>query len=101
MTFEQQHQVRKRLKRLRYLADMLAPLFERRPVRRWMRAARRAQDALGRCIDNGIASQRFQAATRTDARAWFAVGWLRARAAGDTRRARRRLQRLQRAGGFW
>jgi CHAD domain-containing protein len=101
MTFEQQHRVRKRLKRLRYVADMLAPLFEQRPVRRWVRAARRAQDALGRCIDFGAALKRFEATTRTDERAWFAVGWLQARAEPAARRARRRLRRLRRVDAFW
>jgi CHAD domain-containing protein len=101
MAFEQRHRTRKRLKRLRYVADMLAPLFERRSVRRWQRAAQRAQDALGRCIDHELALQRFEATALTDARAWFAVGWLRAHAGRAARRARRRLRRLRRVDAFW
>ena len=101
LAFVEQHRARKRLKRLRYLADMLAPLFAPRSVRRWTRAARRAQDSLGRCIDEGLALQRFEVTASHDPRAWFAVGWLRARIGHNARRAQRRLRRLRRIDPFW
>jgi triphosphatase len=99
--FEAQHRVRKCLKRLRYLADFIAPLSGRRAVAAWMKAASRAQDALGHHVDVCLAAQRFEQATASDPRAWFAVGWLRAHSGKSARAACRSLQRLRRADVFW
>lgn len=47
LSSSRQHRVRKRLKRLRYLAEFSAPLFDNRHVRRYLNHWREAQDALG------------------------------------------------------
>jgi CHAD domain-containing protein len=96
-----QHRVRKRLKRLRCLAEFAAPLYARRRVLAWLAQAEAAQACLGRHNDWVTAGQRFLEATTTDARAWFAVGWLRARTARSARACRQALARLRRADTFW
>ena len=101
LPFEEQHQVRKRLKRLRYLAEFAAPAFERGEVRAWLKAIAPAQDALGIHIDRVLASRRFEALAASDARAWFAVGWLRAQAERSARAARKALARLREIDAFW
>ena len=101
LPFEAQHRTRKRLKRLRYLAEFAAPAFVRDDVRRWLRHVSQAQDALGRHIDRVLADRHFAelAARRPDA--WFAVGWLRAQSERSGREAREALLRLREADGFW
>ena len=101
LAFDEQHRVRKRLKRLRYLASFVAPLFPKRRVSDWLEAVEPAQDALGRHIDQAVAAARFEAAAAHDARAWFAVGWLRARLKDSAREGRRALEKLRKADPFW
>ncbi|MFL6629127.1 MAG: CHAD domain-containing protein, partial [Vitreoscilla sp.] len=101
LPFEAQHRARKRLKRLRYLAEFAAPAFASGDVRRWLRRVSDAQDALGRHIDRVRAGRHYAelAAGRPDA--WFAVGWLRAKSERSARAARKALLRLRDADGFW
>jgi CHAD domain-containing protein len=93
--------VRKRLKRLRYLAEFIAPLFKSRDVARWTKAVAAVQDALGHHIDLSLAAGRFEEEARVDPKAWFAVGWLRAQSRDSAHAARRNLKRLRHAHVFW
>ncbi|HEX7687279.1 MAG TPA: CHAD domain-containing protein, partial [Burkholderiaceae bacterium] len=95
------HKVRKRLKRLRYVAEMLAPLHERDAVRAWTRVLGKAQDALGEHVDLALAAQRFERAAAAEPRQWFAVGWLRAESEATARAGRKALRRLREAEPFW
>ena len=99
---EERHRVRKRLKRLRYFAELVGPLFEARTVRRYLARLRPAQDALGTYIDLivGIrfARERIEAG---DERAWFNVGWLCAQLPRSMRRCREALADAASARPFW
>ena len=101
LAFVQQHEVRKRLKRLRYLAEFAAPAFDDDDVDAWTDKVSPAQDALGRYIDLSLAGETFASAAETDPAARFASDWLRARADASTRKARKSLVRLRRARPFW
>jgi triphosphatase len=101
LPLDEQHRARKRLKRLRYLAEFAAPAFHRGDVRRWLQAVEPAQDALGQHIDRGVAARRFEAYATRDPRAWFAVGWLRAKGERSARSVRQALRRLRKANAFW
>jgi len=101
LPFEAQHRARKRLKRLRYLAEFAAPAFAPADVQRWKRQVSRAQDALGRHVDRVLAGRHFAELAVSDPDAWFAVGWLRAKSDGSARAARQALQRLRGVDGFW
>ncbi|HEX4510875.1 MAG TPA: CYTH and CHAD domain-containing protein [Burkholderiaceae bacterium] len=96
-----QHKVRKRLKRLRYLAEFVAPLFKPRRVETWLNALEPAQDELGRHVDHAMAAQRFAHLATQDPRAWFAAGWLSCGLEGTARDARKSLERFARAAVFW
>ena len=76
---EEQHDVRKQLKRLRYVAELTASLYGRKKVARYVAALEPAQEALGSLNDLSVATDLFEALTTTDPNAWFAVGWLRSR----------------------
>lgn len=97
----QQHQLRKRLKRLRYLAAFAAPAFDRDDVDAWRAKVSAAQDSLGEYIDLALAAERFAALAVTEPDAGFAAGWLRAKAEASTRAAHKSLQRLDEAKRFW
>ena len=96
------HGVRKRLKRLRYLTEMVAPLHAKRPVARFLKALEPAQDELGRYIDLIVATRLSRALVDAgDARAWFNVGWLQAREAGAIKRCAAALRRVAAATPYW
>jgi triphosphatase len=73
------HRARKRLKRLRYALEFLAPLFAEKAVRRFSKRLGRALEALGTVNDLQVAHDHYRAAAAADPAAWFAVGWLAAR----------------------
>lgn len=107
---DSQHRVRKRLKRLRYLAEFAAPLFETRDERkgddksaaeRYLKRLRPAQDALGEFNDEAVAMALYREATAHDARAWFAVGWFSARHAAGAAACREALEKIEGAPRFW
>lgn len=101
LSVDEQHRVRKRLKRLRYLGEFVAPLFERRAGERYLAALRPAQDALGRRNDAAVAALVFRQAAAHDPKAWFAVGWLAAQEGSSARRCRKALSRIAAETRFW
>lgn len=76
MDDEARHQLRKRLKRLRYSTELLASLFAAKKVKKQLEILRPAQEALGHYNDLCVAEALFRHLAETDPRAWFAVGWL-------------------------
>lgn len=104
---EDQHRTRKRLKRLRYLAEFVAPLFadadegKKPAAERYLKHLRPAQDALGEFNDEAVALALYREATGRDARAWFAVGWFSGRHAAGAKACRKALGRIEKAPRFW
>ena len=95
------HRLRKRLKRLRYSLDFVAPLFSAKEVIAYLALLRPAQDALGQCNDAALAEAACRSAgTPTPADA-FVLGWLSARRVALAAEAAARLKRLARAPRFW
>jgi len=98
----QQHRVRKRLKRLRYLVEAAAPLFARsKAAKRYLAALRPAQDALGVHHDRVVAIEACLRTAVEAPEAWFAAGWLEATLREVVRDAGRALKRAARATPFW
>ena len=98
---EQQHTVRKRLKRLRYSAELTTDLFTRKDVRRFLSTLQPAQDALGEINDLSVARSMFRAQTQTDPQAWFAVGWLSAKREEAVQHSARALHSVAKAKPYW
>lgn len=90
---ERQHGVRKRIKRLRYLAEFLAPALKGRG-RAFLRRLEPAQDALGRLNDEQVADGLYRKMARRDPQAWFAVGWLAARRERTLAECQQALRRI-------
>jgi inorganic triphosphatase YgiF len=80
-TPQAQHRLRKRLKRLRYLTEFMAPALSAKSAH-FLSSLQPALSALGRLNDERVAAQLYRdiAATRQP-QAWFGVGWLAARQA--------------------
>ena len=97
---EEQHRVRKRLKRLRYLGEFVAPLFDQ-GAKRYLKELRPAQDALGTHNDAAMAIAAYRDAANRDGRAWFAVGWLSARQPASALECRDALGKIADAPPFW
>ncbi|WP_374569281.1 CHAD domain-containing protein [Ideonella sp.] len=97
----EQHRVRKRLKRLRYLAEFVAPLYRRTDTERYLRALRPAQDALGQHNDEAVAEAAYRRVAPDEPRAWFAVGWLQAQQAASARQCTKALGQVAKAKPFW
>lgn len=96
-----QHDVRKRLKRLRYLTEFSAPLFSGRKVSAFLAALKPAQDALGLHNDELMAAHAYRALAESNALAWFGVGWLTARRLPNARRCLRQVKALAKLPAFW
>lgn len=77
----ERHRVRKRVKRLRYLAQAVRPLFAGRAVDRFVAALEDLQDALGRYQDLAAGRALFEQQAAAQGTAWFGAGWLAAREA--------------------
>lgn len=95
-----QHRLRKRLKRLRYLAEMARPLFKGKQVDRFLKL-KPLQDSLGLYNDRLMALRAYQELAQTDARAWFGIGWLSANRQDDAAGCQRDLQALGKLDVFW
>ncbi|MEN9508584.1 MAG: hypothetical protein RLZZ621_1147, partial [Gemmatimonadota bacterium] len=98
---DEQHDIRRRLKRLRYVADLTAPLFSRKAVARYVAALEPAQNALGALNDLSVANAWLTGFTAIDPNAWFAVGWLRARLDTTVKACVKPLRKAERATPYW
>ncbi len=98
---EARHRLRKRLKRLRYVAEFVAPLFSSKRVERFLAALRRAQEALGDYNDAIVARDLFVTSAAQHPQAWFAVGWADAEQSRVVARCENGLATLLDARRFW
>lgn len=97
----QQHGVRKRFKRLRYLMEFSAPLFATRKVAEMTAALKPVQDALGLYNDERIALQALHALAVADPNALFGLGWIAARGQSNTERCLKEIKVFSNAEPFW
>ena len=97
----EQHQVRKRLKRLRYMVEFVGTLFDAKGAARYARKLTPAQDRLGDLNDMQVAAIAYRRLAVRDARAWFGVGWLQASRHAGVRKSRRALIEIADARKFW
>lgn len=97
----QRHRLRKRLKRLRYGLEFLAPLFPGKQLRRFLRHVAGAGDVLGRLNDADVARGRMTAHAAEDPAAGYAAGWLAGRHGALLAEAQAALKALAKARRPW
>jgi len=95
------HQLRKRIKRLRYLCDYAASLHDKKAVKAFMKPLALAQDALGAYNDVCVARALFDRIAAHDRPAMFALGWLAHERDSAINRCVAALQALRKAPVFW
>ena len=78
----EQHRLRKRIKRLRYVLEGAQSLFKRRATQSCLRGLRQALQALGELHDQQVAQALYRDRAAQDPQAWFAVGYLAGREIG-------------------
>lgn len=76
---EEKHQVRKRLKRLRYAVEFVGALYDENQVKAYLKALKPAQESLGHFNDLVVAEHMFSQQIDKDPQNWFVIGWIRAR----------------------
>jgi inorganic triphosphatase YgiF len=97
-----QHRVRKRLKRLRYLTELVGSLYDTHQVERYLDRLRPAQDALGHHVDLAVGlGMARDASAAGDGKAWFNVGYLSAQLPMSTKDCAAALKRAARAKPYW
>lgn len=98
----EQHGLRKRLKRLRYLAEFAQPLFSARRTKAYLAELKPLLDALGTYQDELAALQAWQTLSGHEPRALFGAGWLSARREPHVLACQQACDRLARkARPFW
>lgn len=95
------HRTRRRLKRLRYAAEFMAPLLPGPRPRRALQALEGALQALGDYNDLAVASALLDRWVGNDLRLAVTLAELQRRRRTTARRAAHRLARLPAHAGFW
>lgn len=95
------HDVRKRVKRLRYGLAFAQGLLPEASTRRYSRQLARAQNLLGQINDLATAHAHYDSEKEAYPQAWFALGWVNARIDVLTREAVKLFDQLAEIKGFW
>ena len=98
LAIEEQHDLRKKVKRLRYGLNFSETLLSRASLERILAALTQAQDTLGELNDLYVAEQAYRALLESQPQAWFAVGWLRSMQTQKKRDAQAMFKVLAKAG---
>jgi len=102
---EQRHDLRKRAKKLRYTAEFFSPLYQRKPVQRYIERLQALQQILGE-MNDGVAAQALLVQfAREDPSLEHAVGliagWLAHVAQQSELKLASALKKLERTPAFW
>ena len=96
-TPQAQHRLRKRLKRLRYLTEFVAPALDAHSAR-FLDSLQPALSALGRLNDERVAAALYrELAESGDLKAWFGAGWLAGRQAQSVAACEQALGQMEEA----
>ncbi|NYT68994.1 CYTH and CHAD domain-containing protein [Pusillimonas noertemannii] len=78
LSVDQQHNVRKQVKLMRYSLDFSSSLLPGREAKALGAALNHIQDVLGDLNDCYVAEEHYRSLAGASSASWFAVGWLRA-----------------------
>jgi inorganic triphosphatase YgiF len=95
------HQLRKRIKRLRYASEFARELFDDAKVRAYLKALRALQERLGAVNDVAVGIALYSVTAPSDARALFALGWLASQRERSLAACRPELERFIELRCFW
>ena len=95
------HALRRRIKRLRYAAELCGSLWSPKAVSKYLRRLQKAQAPLGEFNDAVVAEGVYRHLAGEDPRAWFSVGWLVAKRAALLKTCARSLKKAATETVFW
>ncbi len=99
---EQQHEIRKNLKTLRYLSEFAVPLYaSRKQAKAFMKYLEPIQDVLGEYNDNAVGYTHYLEKSKTDLNALFAVGWFVGQEQQHAKACEHCLKVMKNAKKFW
>ena len=101
LTPKAQHQLRRKIKQLRYSAESVASLYAEKKVRHYLKLLHAVQDTLGYYQDLVIAERILSATAQQEPGAWYAAGWVNARQEFARQQAARTLADFSKAQPFW
>ena len=76
LTVEERHELRKKMKRLRYSLEFIEKECKTSKFQQFNKVLARAQNELGTYNDLQVALENYRAIVTKEPAAWFAVGWL-------------------------
>ena len=89
------------LKDLRYIGELVAPLYGKKKTKRWLKRILKAQKALGKQLDMTNYQQRYQSKASSDSAALYAAGWLNAALIPVEKATEKRLDKFYACSVFW
>ncbi len=101
LDIEAQHDVRKRLKSLRYISEFIAPMYKKSATKTFLTYLEPAQDVLGEYNDALVGHDFYQDKTKVNPNAWFAVGYFGAEEKHAARHCAQSLTTIKDAPIFW
>ena len=101
LEIEQQHDLRKKCKRLRYALQFCECLLPETNLQRYRKQLAAVQDILGEMNDLYVAQPLFESLKTEQPQAWFACGWIQARLETLTDEAAQGFSRLSNTGVPW
>lgn len=91
---DDQHRVRKRLKKVRYLVEFGEHFLGRKALARFIEQVKPVQDALGQLNDVSVARTALEAQAAQQPSAWFGAGWLAGRRPALVEEAQQQLEKI-------
>ena len=108
LEIEARHELRKELKKLRYLVEFFAPLYKKKDVKAFLKQLKGIQTVLGDVVDANVARQLFRDAgliEETDPGLQRAIGWVigssKVKARLEWEHAADLWKDLEKTGPFW
>lgn len=101
LNIEAQHDVRKRLKSLRYISEFVSPMYKKKKTKAFLQYLEPAQEILGEYNDDIVGQYFYRQKTESDAAAWFAVGYFTAQETHAALECAESLKQVKNAPKFW
>ena len=95
------HRTRKRVKRLRYVVELVAALYTAKEVKQYLKALKVVQENLGEYNDLIVAETLFQSIVQRKQKVWFVLGWIANEKTYVLQHAQLHLAKLSKTKTFW
>ena len=95
------HNLHDHLKDLRYISELVAPLYGKKKTKRWLKRTVKAQKTLSQQLNMSDYQQYYQSKASSDFTALYAAGWLNAALIPMEKATEKRLDKFYACSVFW